>query len=103
VCRRWQLKASTETAQLLGAELVTDAVLHEPTTYKPIELRMELRTTGLLISVRSGEFPVSLRDVDHHSDPRSGLNVVRWVAHSWGILPLTEGSQIVWCIIQHPR
>jgi anti-anti-sigma factor len=100
VCRRWQLDGSTETAQLLAAELVTDAVLHERATHKPIELRMELRATGLLIAVRSGESPLALSEVDHDSDPRSGLDVVRRVAHSWGTLPLADGSRVVWCTIQ---
>jgi anti-anti-sigma factor len=101
VCRRWQLEASTETAQLLAAELVTDAVLHERAAYKPIELRMELRATGLLISVRSGESPLALSEVDHDRDPRSGLEVVRRVADSWGVLPQADGSRVVWCTIQH--
>jgi hypothetical protein len=39
-------------------------------------------------------------EVDHDSDPRSGLDVVRRVAHSWGILPLADGSRVVWCTIQ---
>lgn len=100
VCHGWQLKASTETAQLLAAELVTDAVLHERAAFKPIELRTELRATGLLIAVRSGESPLALGEVDHASDPGSGLDVVRRVADSWGISPLTDGSRVVWCTIQ---
>lgn len=100
VCRRWQLETSTDTAQLLAAELVTDAVLHERVTYKPMELRMELRGTGLLIAVRSGESPLALSETYHESDPRSGLDVVRRVAHSWGIRLLTDGSWVVWCTIQ---
>jgi len=103
VCRRWQLEASTETVQLLAAELVTDAVLHERDTYRPIELRVELRATGLLIAVRSGESPLALSEVGPDSDPRSGLDVVRRVADSWGVHLLADGGRVVWCTIQHSR
>jgi anti-anti-sigma factor len=103
VCRRWQLEASTETVQLLAAELVTDAVLHERDTYRPIELRVELRATGLLIAVRSGESPLALSEVGPDSDPRSGLDVVRRVAHSWGVHLLADGGRVVWCTIQQSR
>jgi anti-anti-sigma factor len=100
VCRRWHLEASIETAQLLAAELVTDAVLQERATYTPIELRMELRATGLLLAVHSGKSPLALSEVDQEGDPRSGLDVVRRVADRWGVRPLTDGSRVVWCTFQ---
>jgi anti-anti-sigma regulatory factor len=51
VCRRWRLDEPAEAAQLLASELVADAAVHNSATLHPIELRMELRATGLLIAV----------------------------------------------------
>ena len=69
VCRRWGLDAPTEAAQLLAGELMADASVAEGAPLKPIELRMELRATGLLIAVHGGgtESPWSRWRVLRHS------------------------------------
>jgi hypothetical protein len=54
VRRRWRLEASTEAAELLAGELMADAAVRANATGTPIELRMELRATGLLIAVQAG-------------------------------------------------
>jgi anti-anti-sigma regulatory factor len=54
VSRRWGLETSAEAAQLLAGELMTDAAVRANAAGTPIELRMELRATGLLIAVQAG-------------------------------------------------
>src|SRR5262247_1051241 len=49
VCRRWQLDELAPTAQSLVAEVTTDAVLFESGGADAMDLRVELRATGLLI------------------------------------------------------
>jgi anti-anti-sigma factor len=102
VCQRWQLDELTETAQSIVGEITTDAVLDEPTGVESIELRVELRATGLLVSVQSPGPPLTPVHADHGGDPGSGLEVVKRVATNWGVRRQTDGSRIVWCVLGRP-
>jgi anti-anti-sigma factor len=99
VCQRWQVDELTETARSLIDEIATNAVLYEPTDVDSIELRVELRATGLLISVQSARPRPTLAEADH-DDPGSGLDVVQRVANNWGVRRQADGSRVVWCVLQ---
>jgi anti-anti-sigma factor len=99
VCQRWQLDELTETARSLVGEMTTDAVLDEPTGVESIELRVELRATGLLVSVQRPAPLLAPARADHGGAPGSGLEVVKRVAKSWGVRRQTDGSRIVWCVL----
>ena len=70
VCQRWQLDELTETAQSLAGEMVTDAVLDER-NIELIELRAQLRATGLLLAVQSGGASLALTQADQEGEPGS--------------------------------
>jgi anti-anti-sigma factor len=106
VCQRWQLDELTETAQPLAGELVTDAVLAEPTDIELIELRLELRAVGLLVAVQSGDPPPASADAEDNPDdnprPGSGLDMIQRATPAWGVRRQTDGSRVVWCILRRP-
>jgi anti-anti-sigma factor len=102
VCQRWQLDELSETAQWLVGEMTTDAVLDEPTGVESIELRLELRATGLLLSVQRPGPLLAPAHADHGGDPGSGLEVVKRVAKNWGVRRQTDGSRIVWSVLGRP-
>lgn len=56
VSRRWGLDEATEAAQGIAGELMADAAVRESATLRPVELRLELRATGLLIAVQEGSW-----------------------------------------------
>ena len=99
VCQRWQLDDLTETAQSLVGEVTTHAVLDEPTGVESVELRVELRATGLLMAVQSGGTSLAAMQTDHDGEPGSGLGVVQRVAQHWGVRRQADGSRVVWCIL----
>ena len=103
VCRRWQLDELTTPAQSLAGELVTEAILDEPTDIRLLELRMELRETGLLLAVHSGAPSLAMTQPDHHGEPGSGLEAVQRLAQRWGVRRQADGSRVVWCILGRPR
>jgi anti-anti-sigma factor len=99
VCQRWQLDELTETAQSLVGEITTDAVLYEPTGVDAIELRVELRATGFLVSVQSARPRPTLAEADR-DDLGSGLEVVQRLAKNWGVRRQADGSRVVWCVLR---
>jgi anti-anti-sigma factor len=99
VCQRWQLDELTEAARLLAGELVTDAVFHPRGNVELIELRVELRATGLLLAVQSGGASLAAMQADHDGEPGSELGVVQRVAQRWGVRRQADGSRVVWCIL----
>jgi anti-anti-sigma factor len=99
VCQRWQVDELTETAQALVGEITTDAVLYEPTGVDAIELRVELRATGFLVSVQSARPRPTLAEADR-DDPGSGLEAVQRLAQHWGVRRQVDGSRVVWCVLR---
>ena len=100
VCQRWRLDELTETARSLAGELVADAVLDERNNNELIELRAQLRATGLLVAVHSGGASLTSTQADQQGEPGSGLEMVQRVAHSWGVRRQADGSRVVWCILR---
>ena len=100
VCQRWQLDALTGMAQSLIGEMTADAVLHEPIGVDVIELWVELRATGLLLAVHGVRSGATMAGSDHHSDPGSGLELVRRVAKTWGVRQRADGGRVVWCVLR---
>ena len=103
VCQRWQLQELTQTARSLAAELVTDAVLNQRGNGELVELRVELRASGLLLAVHSGAASLAMAEVDHHGEPGAGLEMVQRVAQRWGVRRQADGSRVVWCILGRSR
>jgi anti-anti-sigma factor len=99
LCQNWQLDGLTETAQSLAGEMVTDAVLDER-NIELIELRAQLRATGLLLAVQSGGASPALTQADQEGEPGSGLEMVQRVAQRWGVRRQADGSRVVWCILR---
>jgi hypothetical protein len=99
VCQRWQLDELSETAQWLVGEVTTHAVLDEPTGVESIELRVELRATGLLMAVQRGGTSLAAMQSDHDGEPGSELGVVQRVAQRWGVRRQADGSRVVWYIL----
>jgi anti-anti-sigma factor len=99
VCQNWQLDELTETARSLAGELVADAVLDERDNLELIELRAQLRATGLLVAVQSGGAPLAVTQADQRGEPGSGLEMVQRVAQSWGVRRQADGSRVVWCML----
>lgn len=100
VCRRWRLDEPAEEVQLLAGALVADAVVHRRSSLAPVELRLELRATGLLVGVHARE--AGLRSTGIALDPdqaRSDPEAVQRVAEAWGARTQSDGSRIVWCVV----
>jgi anti-anti-sigma factor len=100
VSHNWQLDELTDTAQTLAGEMVTDAVLDEGNNIEPIELRVQLRATGLLLAVQSRGASLALTPADQEGEPGSGLEMVQRVAEHWGVRRQADGSRVVWCILR---
>jgi len=94
--------ADSETAELLTAELVANAVEHTPGD-EPIELVMELWPTGFQVEVHDGD-PTPPGDL---SRPDPGVAADPWQEHGRGLLLIrtlssscghrtTEQGKAVW-------
>jgi anti-anti-sigma factor len=100
VCQRWRLDELAGTAQSLIGEMTADAVLYEPIGVEAIELRVNLRASGLLLAVHSARPRPTMAQADHHDDPGPGLELVRRVAKGWGARPQADGGRVVWCVLR---
>jgi anti-sigma B factor antagonist len=99
VCQRWQLGELTEAAQSLAAAVVAEAVLDQPSATDLIELRIELRATGLLLAFHSGAFSRAVPHAGQQGGPGSGLEVVRRRAQRWGMRRQADGSRVLWYLL----
>jgi hypothetical protein len=102
LCQRWQLEELAETARSLAGELVIDAIFAERSDLKSVELRLELRTGGLLLAVHSGASYLAVTPVDHDGEAGPGLEMVQELAQHRGMRRQTDGSRVVWCILGVP-
>lgn len=84
-----------DDAQLLGSELVTNAVLHGA---PPITMRVECDgTRGLRVSVTDGN-PESaqLRQADPAEESGRGLRLVDIISADWGVEPRHGDGKDAW-------
>jgi PAS domain S-box-containing protein len=83
-------------AALTTSELVTNALVHGR---PPIELRLRLESTDVLIEVRDRATyqPRKLRP-DENDEHGRGLQIVAALASRWGTRP-TEHGKAVWCVL----
>jgi anti-anti-sigma factor len=91
LCERWHLKSLIEDAVLVASELVDNAITQGCSA---LRLRVELRRTGLAVSVRSPE-PTSRRF-------SRGLAIVAGVCLAWGQTPTADGGEITWAVLRLP-
>lgn len=103
VCRRWRLDELAETARSLAGEMVIDAVFAQRSNVDDIELRMELRASGLLIAIHSGAPNLAVTQAGHDGEPGPALEVVQRLAQRWGVRWQSDGSRVVWCVLGRPR
>ncbi len=97
--RSWELSQLLDTAQLLGTELVTNALRY---AYGPIELRL-IRDRALLCEVAdSDERPPRLRHAGSDDEHGRGLELVSKLASRWGTRPTPTGK-VVWFELATPR
>jgi anti-anti-sigma factor len=96
VCRRWLVGELGGTAQIVAREIVADMVLGEPAGTHLVDLRLELRATGLVIIVQGGPVPSAMgaREV-----AGSGMEAVKRSAKAWGVRTHADGTRAVWCTL----
>jgi len=83
-----------EVAQLLVAELVTNALLHGG---PPIELRGELNDDGSVLHVEvhdGSEEQPRLREPGRGGSGGYGLHLVQAMARAWGVRPAEDGKDV---------
>lgn len=90
---RWGYRGNLYDAELVVAELVSNAVTHAGT---PFSMRLALSEESLRVEVadRSPGTPDPVaRDV-HES--WHGLTFISLLAQGWGVLPADDGGKVVW-------
>ena len=94
VLAAWDLAAVIDTARLLLGELITNAVQH---TVGDVELRLLSWPGRLRVEVRDGsDRRPSPRPVGPESESGRGLQIVEFLAESWGYEPQDGGGKTVW-------
>jgi len=90
----WDLADLVDTARLLLGELITNAVQH---TVGDVELRLLSWPGRLRVEVRDGsDRRPSPRPAGPESESGRGLQIVEFLAESWGFDPQESGGKIVW-------
>lgn len=103
VFRQWELDEPSQAAQMVAGDLVADAVVRaNAAAVQAIELRMELRATGLLLAVEGGGGAETHARAGMDPDPESRFDAVQRVAHAWGVRTQSDGSEVVWCELRRP-
>jgi anti-sigma regulatory factor (Ser/Thr protein kinase) len=83
-------------AALATSELVTNALVHGRA---PIELRLRLESTDVLIEVRDrATYPPRKLRPDQTDEHGRGLQIVAALASRWGTRP-TEHGKAAWCVL----
>jgi anti-sigma regulatory factor (Ser/Thr protein kinase) len=88
-----------DVAQLLGSELVMNAVLHGG---EPIVVRVSVERDSTVIEVSDGS--TALPVLGAGTERRRGLHVVDAMSTDWGTVVSEQGGgKTVWCSIAHTR
>jgi anti-anti-sigma regulatory factor/anti-sigma regulatory factor (Ser/Thr protein kinase) len=94
----WLLPAdSTQVAQVIATELVTNVVRHAGT---PMDFSVLLRDQCLHLAVRDNEPTLPRREIvmTERDDHGRGLQLVDGLAASWGCTPV-PGGKVVWATV----
>jgi anti-anti-sigma regulatory factor len=97
-CEQQSVLGSSDAAQLVASELVTNAVVHAGTS---IELTLRLVAPLLHIAVRDGGAgrPRIAGVVDESSETGRGLLLVDALAASWGSI-FPDAGKVVWATVK---
>jgi anti-anti-sigma regulatory factor len=98
-CTTWQLGGLVSTGALIATELVANVVRHARTG---MEFTVALRDGRIMLAVRDGS-PRLPRPADPGLTDAGGrgLRLVRELADSWGVLPVS-GGKVVWTTLSAP-
>jgi anti-anti-sigma regulatory factor/anti-sigma regulatory factor (Ser/Thr protein kinase) len=98
-CTAWHLGELVSAGALIATELVANVVRHAHTG---MELTVLLRDGRVLLAVRDGSTRLPRPADPGLNDPGGrGLRLVRELADSWGVLPLSSGK-VVWTTLSAP-
>ncbi|MCZ4122661.1 ATP-binding protein [Streptomyces sp. H39-S7] len=97
--RLWRIPAATDTAVLIVSELLTNAVLHAPTT--AIEFVATHGDGVLLVEVRDGSStpPAINPTLDTEVLGSRGLQLVQALSIDWGWIPLAGSAKSTWAVM----
>ncbi|MFC5751139.1 ATP-binding protein [Actinomadura rugatobispora] len=102
---RWKLTHVAHDAELIGSELLTNAIKVErargaPGVHATVILGLRLRPRSLFIEVGdSAEAAPATRAPDDLAEGGRGLLIVACLARSWGSRPSANGGKTVWAEI----
>jgi anti-sigma regulatory factor (Ser/Thr protein kinase) len=92
-CTAWQLRGLISTGALIATELVANVVRHARTG---MDFTVDLRDGQVFLSVRDGSVRLPRPADPGPTDAGGrGLRLVRELADSWGVLPVSSGK-VVW-------
>jgi anti-anti-sigma regulatory factor/anti-sigma regulatory factor (Ser/Thr protein kinase) len=98
-CTAWHLGELVSAGALIATELVANVVRHAHTG---MELTVLLRDGRVLLAVRDGSTRLpEPADPGLNDAGGRGLRLVRELADSWGVLPLSSGK-VVWTTLSAP-
>jgi hypothetical protein len=86
-----------DTAQLLGSELVMNAVIHGR---PPVVVRVFIEHDCTVLEVSDGSDELPATPGEDNPDHR-GLRLVGALSSDWGSVPDETGGKTVWCTIAH--
>lgn len=96
-CEVWGLPRTIDDALLVVSELVENAVRH---AHSESVLRVELRPSGLSLSVRDNDpSPPVLESPGPEVPGHRGVQLVDRVSVAWGCAPSSDGGKIVWAVL----
>jgi anti-sigma regulatory factor (Ser/Thr protein kinase) len=102
-CRGWGVTRLQALAQLLGSELITNAVVHART---PMQVTVRYAEPVLQVSVRDGdprlvERPPTGPQALPLADLGRGMLLLETLADDWGCVPAGDGK-VVWACVAPP-
>lgn len=96
-CARWSIPGLRADAELLGTELVENAIRHGTGV---VRLRLEWRHDMLTVAVYdSNPEPAVLREPKPGEYRLGGLWLVAQLAARWGCAPDLGGGKVVWAVL----
>lgn len=91
----WGRPAAQDDAELVVAELFSNAVRHAVTELHRLELRVEADYLTVALTDASPHWP-QRRTVSPAATSGRGLSIIEALARNWGVIPLASGGKRVW-------